>query len=113
MKDIVKSIRSYWISVNADGTIAQQNGIGLLTVGLAVSVYTITMPANFTVPLNRRGIIITPFSATLGDNAVYDQAASANNTVVIRGHNQAGAAANVGFLLEIHRMIDEVGAGAG
>lgn len=113
--DIVKRQLVYWARINADGTIADQNGIGLLTVGLAASVYTITMPANFTVPVNRRGIHLTPIAiAGAARQVTYDQAASANNTVIVRGWDLAvPAAADAAFLLEINRIMDEIGAGVG
>lgn len=110
-KDIVSKQLVYWILVNADGTIAGQNGMGLLTVGLAASVYTVTMPANFTVPVNRRGVRLTAKGA-VGSEAVYDEAGSAANTVIVRTF-QIGVATNKAFELQIERIIDEVGAGVG
>lgn len=110
--DIVKGQRVYWILVNADGTIAQQNGIGLLTVGLAASVYTITMPANFTVPVNRREIKLTA-KAAVAAQIVYDEAGSTNATVVVRTFQGAQVATNTAFTLSIFRILDEIGMGAG
>jgi len=111
--DIVKEQLVYWLDCNADGTIANQNGLGLLTVGLAASVYTITMPANFTVPLNRRVVALTGSSAA-DVIAVYNRAGSANNTILVDGFTaNTGAAINVAFTLRVYRILDEIGAGAG
>jgi hypothetical protein len=81
-----------------------QAGPGLLAGSNVASVYTITMPANFTVPVNRRHIIITTTIATLGASAQYDEAASAANTVVVRGAAFGGGALDVSFLIAISRI---------
>jgi len=81
-----------------------QNGPGLLTGTNAASVYTITMPANFTIPVNRRHITVTTTIATLGASAQYDEAASAANTVVIRGAAFGGGVLDVSFLIAIFRI---------
>lgn len=103
----------YWAQVQAGGTAFDvQNGPAALTVGNVASVYTITMPANFTVPVNRRMIVATLRNA-VGGQIAYDEAASAANTVVIRTFNAAGAAANSAFMIEIFRVEFFIGAGAG
>jgi len=112
MDDIVGGQRVYWINVNADGTISGQNGLGLLTVGLAASVYTITMPANFTVPINRREVHLTA-EAAVAAQIVYDRAGSANNTLLVRTFQGAQVATNTAFTCTIYRVFDEIGAGAG
>ncbi len=99
----------YWGQVNAaaaGGNVdyAVQAGPGLLTGAMAASVYNITMPANFTVPVNRRMIVLTPTIATLGASVQYDQAASAANTVVVRGAAFGGGALDVSFQFEIFRI---------
>jgi hypothetical protein len=117
--DYVKRNLIYWAQVQAAGLAFDvQNGPGALTVGIAASVYTITMPANFTVPLNRRSVVLTSRgSAALHTIVQLDEAASAANTVVVRTFAAAAAAApaaaNVAFICEIHRMLFAIGAGAG
>ncbi len=110
--DIVKQQLVYWGQVNAaagaGATVdyAVQAGPGLLTGPMAASVYTITMPANFTIPLNRRFVVITTNNpvATPGSSATYDHAASAANTVVVRGAAFGGGAADTAFHFEIYRI---------
>ena len=82
-------------------TYTTQAGPGLLTGGQAASVYTITLPANYTIPINRRFVYVAPTSATLGLQVQYDEAASAANTVVVRGTAFGGGAADVPFVFEI------------
>jgi hypothetical protein len=82
-------------------TYSSQVGPGLLTGGQAASVYTITMPANYTVPINRRFVYLATTGATLGQQVQYDEAASAANTVVVRGTAFGGGAADVPFVFEI------------
>lgn len=99
----------YWGQVNAAAAgglvdYAVQNGPGILTGAMAASVYNITMPANFTVPINRRMIVLTPTIATLGASIQYDQAASAANTVVCRGAAFGGGALDVSFQFAIFRI---------
>ncbi len=110
-RSYVKQSLVYWAQVAAAATglnitYTNQNGPGVLTGGQAASVYTVTMPANFTVPINRRFVSVNaePTAANPGLIAGYDPAASAANTVVIRGYNTAGAGAvsDVDFLLEIY-----------
>lgn len=83
---------------------AYQSGPGILTGAMAASVYNITMPANFTVPLNRRMVVLTSTIATLGASVQYDHAASAANTAVVRGAAFGGGALDVSFLFEIYRV---------
>lgn len=107
--DIVKKQLVYWAQVNAaavGGNVdyAVQNGPGVLTGAMAASVYTVTMPANFTVPLNRRFVVLTANSAVLGASVQYDAAASAANTVVVRGAAFGGGALDVAFQIAIYRV---------
>ena len=81
-----------------------QNGPGLLTGANAASVYTITMPANFTVPINRRVVVLTSTIATLGASIQYDEVASAANTVVCRGAAFGGGVLDVSFQFLIYRI---------
>lgn len=101
----------YWAQIAAAATGANitytaQAGPGALTGGQAASVYTVTMPANFTVPINRRFINIAPNVplAARGAGVTYDEAASAANTVVCYGFAFGGGALDVGFQLEIYRV---------
>jgi hypothetical protein len=116
MMDIAKAQLVYWAQVTAAGAITNQNGLGALAIaGPAASVYTLTMPANFTVPKNRRLVAVFPLSAAAaaGGQAVYDDAASANNTILINTFTGPGVAANRDFTLFVYRVIDEIGAGVG
>lgn len=109
----IKKSLVYWAQVAAAATAGNvtytvQNGPGVLTGAQAASVYNITMPANFTVPINRRMVVISaePTAANPGLIAGYDVAASAANTVVVRGYNTAGAGgvADVDFEIEIYAI---------
>ncbi len=107
-RDRVKQNLMYWAQVTAAGAFTVQNGPGALGIALALSVYTLTMPANFTVPINRRYVKVSaePTAANPNLIASYDVAASAANTVVVRGWDSlaaagAGAAANCDFQIEI------------
>ena len=113
MQDLVKKQLVYWCQVTAAGAFTIQGGPGLLTIGLAASVYTITMPANFTVPLNRRFVVVTPTGATdLWAN--YAEAASAATTIVINGRTaNTGVAVDAPFHLLVYRIEHVIGAGAG
>lgn len=119
--DIVKKQLVYWLQVKADGTITNQNGPALLTVGLVDSVYTITMPGNNTVPILRRSLVITADSIVLlvGNVATYDSAASTDSTVVVRGFEKTSnegqnfVVANCGFICEIWRVEALIGDSAG
>jgi hypothetical protein len=109
--DIVKHQVVYWAQVTAAGVFTAQNGPGLLTLVLAASVYTITMPANFTIPINRRFVKVSAIPTVANPNLIagYDEAASLVNTIVINGWDSlagagAGAAANCGFEIEISRV---------
>ena len=97
----------YYIRVNADGTIANQFGEALLTVGIAASVYTITMPAGHTIPINRRSLTLTADVpvGSLGNSATYDSAASAAGTIVVRGAAFGGGASNTAFDLVIEEVM--------
>ena len=106
LTNFVKMMIVHWgeIAAAATGgniTYSWQNGPGLMTGGQAVSVYTLTMPANYTVPVNRRFIALTPTIATLGAQVQYDEAASAANTVVVRGSAFGGGVLDVSFIYEI------------
>jgi hypothetical protein len=99
----------YWGQVAAAAAAGQisftnQNGPGLLTGTNAASVYTLTMPANFTVPINRRVVVLTSTIATLGASIQYDEAGSAANTVVCRGAAFGGGALDVSFQFLIYRI---------
>ena len=99
----------YWAQIAAAATggnvtYTAQAGPGALTGAQAASVYTVTMPANFTVPINRRFIALTVNSAAVGDSVQYNEAASAANTVVCYGFAFGGGALDVGFQLEIYRI---------
>ena len=105
----VKKQLVYWGQVaaaanagNVDYTV--QNGPGVLTGAMAASVYNITMPANFTIPLNRRMVVLTANSATLGASVQYDAAASAANTAVIRGAAFGGGALDCAFQFCLYRV---------
>jgi hypothetical protein len=102
----VKKQLVYWAQITAAGAITTQNGPGAITVGVAASVYTITLPANFTIPVNRRSVLITVNNpvGTPGSSATYDAAASAANTVVVRGAAFGGGALDTAFDIEIHRI---------
>lgn len=106
LTDIVKRQLVYWAQITAAGAITVENGPGALAVALAASVYTITMPANFTVPLNRRFVTVTVDNpaATPGSSATYDHAASAANTVVVRGAAFGGGALDTAFHIMIERI---------
>jgi len=106
LTDIVKKQLVYWAQVTAAGAIGVQNGPAALTIGLAASVYTLTMPANFTIPINRRFVVVTVNNpaATPGSSATYDAAASAANTVVVRGAAFGGGALDTAFDILIYRM---------
>lgn len=112
-KDWVIRQLVYWAQVQAAGAaFDQQNGPGALTVANAASVYTVTMPANFTVPLNRRSIMVTPRAAVAAQIG-YDEAGSAANTVVVRTFQAAQVATNTAFILEIGRVEFAIGPSQG
>jgi hypothetical protein len=118
-RDIVAKQLVYWAQVQAAGVaFDQQVGMGALTVGNAASVYTVTMPANFTVPINRRSVIITGRSSGANVSELqYDETGSTAATVVVRTFQSAvgavTAAANVAFILEIGRIEFLIGSGVG
>jgi len=113
----IQSSLIYWAQVSAAGALTLQNGPGLLTIGLAASVYTITMPANFTVPRNRRFVALTGNTAAGAANqrvVNYDEAASTDATVVVTASDLAvPAAANCAFQLCVYRVQFQIGNGVG
>jgi hypothetical protein len=121
MIDYVKRQLVYWAQIQAAGALFDiQCGPGALTVANAASVYTVTMPANFTIPIARRSIILTTRgSAALVTEATYEEANAGNlvNTVVYRTWAAAAgavtAAANVGVILELGRVEFLIGGGVG
>lgn len=102
----VKKQLVYWGQVTAAGVISVQAGPGLLTIGVAASVYTITMPANFTIPVNRRYVSVTTNNpaGTPGSSVTYDAAASTAATAVFRGAAFGGGALDTAFDFEIFRI---------
>lgn len=104
--DYVQQQLVYWAQITAAGAFTNQMGPGLMTIGVAASVYTITLPANFTVPLNRRFVVVTTDNpaATPGSSVTYDHAASAAGTAVFRGAAFGGGALDTAFHFEIYRL---------
>ncbi len=104
--DIVKRQLVYWAQITAAGVISNQNGPAALTIGIAASVYTLTMPPNFTIPINRRFVTVTVNNpvGTPGSNATYDAAASAANTIVVRGSAFGGGALDTAFDIMVERL---------
>jgi hypothetical protein len=102
----VKTQLVYWGQVTAAGVISNQAGPGLMTLVLAASVYTFTLPANFTVPINRRFVVVTTNNpvGTPGSSASYDAAASAAGTVVVRGAAFGGGALDTAFDFQVFRV---------
>lgn len=96
----------FWGQVTAAGAFANQAGPGLMTIGIAASVYTVTLPANFTVPLNRRFVVVTTNNpaATPGSSVTYDDAASAAGTAIFRGAAFGGGALDTAFHFQIFRL---------
>lgn len=116
MIDIVKHQLCYWANISAAGAITNQNGLGALTIGgPTASVFTLTMPANYSVPVNRRSVIATPKSAAAaaGGQACYDETASGALTILVNTYTAAGVAGDRAFELKVYRIIDEIGAGVG
>jgi hypothetical protein len=116
MIDICKMQLCYWAQVTAAGAFTNQNGLGGLTIaGPAASVFTITMPANFSIPKNRRVVvpIVNSAAAAAGGQAVYDDGASGALTILINTYTGPGVAADRGFTLLVYRVLDEIGAGVG
>lgn len=114
--DICKMQLCYWAQVTAAGAFTNQNGLGGLTIaGPVASVYTITMPANFSIPVNRRVVIpiVNSAAAAAGGQAVYDQTASGALTILINTYTGPGVAADRAFTLLVYRILDEIGAGVG
>jgi len=104
--DYVQKQLVYWAQVTAAGAFTTQAGPGLLTLVLAASVYTVTMPANFTIPLNRRFVTVTTDNpvGTPGSSVTYDAAASAAGTLVFRGAAFGGGALDTAFHFQVERI---------
>lgn len=110
--DIVKKQLVYWAQVTpiAFGPAvaipyAQQNGPGILTgLHVAAGIYPITLPANFTIPINRRMVVVTADTAVLDGTAVYDSTAALANVVTIRTQATAALVDTVGFQVAIYRI---------
>jgi hypothetical protein len=113
-RDIVARQLVYWAQVQAAGAaFDQQNGPGALTVANGgAGIHTVTMPANFTVPINRRAITLT-IRAAVAAAIVYDEAGSAANTVVVRQFQGAQVATNTAYILEIARVEFAIGPSQG
>jgi len=113
-RDIVGIEAVYWALVPAGGTtFDQQNGPAALTVSAQVAgVCTITMPANNTIPVNRREVRIWSRggAATI---ATYNEGASAANTVVTANTAGAQVATNVAFGITLARVMALIGGGVG
>jgi hypothetical protein len=105
----VKRQLVYFAQVPLAGTsITAQFGPAALTIDVAHATpgsYTLTMPANFQVPLTRRALELTVNSPTAtGFAAQYNHAGSADNTVVILTSTGAGAAGDSAFFVSIFRI---------
>jgi hypothetical protein len=113
-RDIVAKQLVYWAQVQAAGAaFDQQNGPAALTVANGgAGIHTVTMPANNTVPINRRDIIVTPRAAAAAQ-LVYDEAGSAANTVLVRQFQGAQVATNTAYILEINRIEFAIGPAQG
>lgn len=105
-QSIIKQQLVYWAQITAAGAITTQFGPAALTVGIAASVYTLTMAANFTIPINRRFVVVTTNNpaATPGSSATYDAAASTAATIVVRGAAFGGGAADTAFDIQVYRI---------
>ncbi len=111
--DIVKKQLVYWAQVTpvAAGPAvaipyAQQNGPGLLAgLHTVAGLYPITMPANFTIPINRRMIVVTPETAVVDAALQYDPiTAPAANVVTIQTRAAGALVDTVGFQIFIYRV---------
>lgn len=113
-QDIVKRQLVYWAQVQAAGAAFDfQNGPAALAVANGgAGIHTITMPANFTVPRNRRGINLT-IRAAVAAQIVYDEAGSTDATVLVRQFQGAQVATNTGYIIEISRVEFLIGGGVG
>jgi hypothetical protein len=96
----------YWAQITAAGAFTTQFGPGLMTIGVVGSVYTVTLPANYTVPLNRRFVSVTTDNplATPGSSVTYDHFASAAGTVVFTGAAVGGGVLNTAFHFQVFRL---------
>lgn len=104
--DYVSKQLVYFANITAAGAFTDQMGPGLMTIGIAASVYTVALPANFTIPLNRRMVVVTTNNpaATPGSSVTYDHAASAAGTLVFRGAAFGGGALDTAFFFEVYRL---------
>lgn len=104
--DFVSQQLVFFANITAAGAFTAQNGPGLMTIAVAASVYTVTLPANFTIPLDRRFVVVTTNNpaATPGSSVTYDHAASAAGTLVFRGAAFGGGAADTAFFFEVFRL---------
>lgn len=102
----VKQQLVFWAQITAAGAFTNQAGPGLMAIGIAASVYTITLPANYNIPLNRRFVNVTTDNpaATPGSSVTYDHAASAAGTLVFRGAAFGGGALDTAFHFEVFRI---------
>lgn len=102
----VKQQLVFWAQVTAAGAFTLQQGPGLMTIAIAASVYTVTLPANFTIPVNRRFVVVTTNNpaATPGSSVTYDAAASAAGTAIFRGAAFGGGALDTAFDFQIFRI---------
>jgi len=102
----VKKQLVYWAQVTAAGAFTAQAGPGLMTLVLGGSVYTVTLAANYTIPLNRRYVCVTTDNplATPGSSVTYDHATSAAGTAVFTGAAFGGGVLNTAFHFMIYRI---------
>ena len=102
----VKKQLVYWAQITAAGAFTTQAGPGLMTIGIAGSVYTVTLAANYTIPLNRRMVVVTTDNplATPGSSVTYDHATSAAGTAVFTGAAFGGGVLNTAFHFMIYRI---------
>lgn len=86
-------------------TYALQNGPGVLTgIHAAAGIYPITLPANFTIPMNRRMVIVTPATAVADAAMQYDPAAALANVVTVQTRAAGVLVDTVDFFFEIFRI---------
>lgn len=104
--DYVSKQLVYFGNITAAGAITAQMGPGLMTISVGASVYILTLPANFTIPLDRRFVSVTTNNpaATPGSSVTYDHAASTAATVVFRGAAFGGGALDTAFMFEVFRF---------
>lgn len=104
--DYVSKQLVYYANITAAGAFTDQRGPGLMTIAVGASVYTVTLPANFTIPLDRRFVVVTTNNpaATPGSSVTYDHAASTAATLVFRGAAFGGGALDTAFFFELYRF---------